>query len=89
MANQIDKINNKVNKFKAQNTQNTQNNGKRKPSKWQLYLKECMPGQSNNIPFSDKVSACSIKYKEIKEKNPKYLDELVARPIQPTKSKVK
>lgn len=69
MTNQIDN-NKKINKFKAQN------NGKRKPSKWQLYLKECMPNQSSGIPFPDKVTACSVKYKEIKAKNPKYLDDL-------------
>lgn len=56
---------------------NLENNGKRKPSKWQLYLKTCFSEQDNkDTPFSERVSACSVKYKEIKEKNPKYLDDL-------------
>lgn len=49
---------------------------KRKPSKWQLFLKECMPNQKNGS-FPEKVGACSIVYKDLKEKNPKKLDEII------------
>lgn len=61
------------------NSSQIESNGKRKPSKWQLYLKGCFSEQDKDIPFSEKVTACSIKYKEIKTKNPKYLDDLATK----------
>jgi len=74
----INKINNKIINLQKQ---------KRKPSAWQLYLKECMPSQSKDTPFPDKVTACSVKYKEIKVKNPKYLTDL-AKGITNTKGEI-
>lgn len=51
---------------------------KRRHSKWQLFLKECVPTQKDGS-FPEKISACSITYKDLKENNPKKLDEIVER----------
>ena len=44
---------------------------KRAPNKWQIFLKDCVKEQAGEIPYTDKVKACSVKYKEKKngEKN--------------------
>jgi hypothetical protein len=39
---------------------------KRAPNKWQLFLKDCVKEQAGEIPYTDKVKACSVKYKEKK-----------------------
>ena len=73
MTNTNDNLTKKINQLQKQSNSNY----KRKPSKWQLYLRECIPGKSKDMGMGAKVSACSVKYKDIKAKNPKYLDELV------------
>ena len=50
--------------------------GKRKPNKWQLFLKECTPKHSD-VPIGERVKACSAEYREIKKTNSQLLDELV------------
>lgn len=57
------------------------NNGKkeRKASKWQLYLKDCLPDQPKESGLGEKVSTCSVTYKQLKEKDPKKLDEIIAK----------
>lgn len=42
---------------------------KRAPNKWQTFLKECVKEQEGEIPYMDKVKACSAKYKESKNKD--------------------
>lgn len=51
---------------------------KREPSKWQLFLKGCIPEQPKEAGMGQKVSACGVKYRTLKEKDPKKLDEIVA-----------
>lgn len=44
---------------------------KRAPNKWQVFLKNCAPEQDKELPYTEKVKLCSVKYKEKKneEKN--------------------
>jgi hypothetical protein len=44
---------------------------KRAPNKWQIFLKDCVKEQDGDLAYTDKVKACSVKYKEKKngEKN--------------------
>lgn len=37
----------------------------RKLSKWQLFLKECIP-KKQDLPFKERVKACSVEYKKKK-----------------------
>ena len=37
--------------------------GKRKLSKWQSFLKECIP-KKMDLPFKERVKACSVEYKK-------------------------
>ena len=37
----------------------------RKRSKWQLFLKECIP-KKMELPFKDRVKACSVEWKKKK-----------------------
>lgn len=39
---------------------------KRAPNKWQIFLKDCTREQDKELPYTDKVKLCSIKYKEKK-----------------------
>lgn len=39
---------------------------KRAPNKWQIFLKECVKEQVGELLYTDKVKACSVKYKENK-----------------------
>lgn len=39
---------------------------KRAPNKWQVFLKDCVKEQTGEIPYTDKVKMCSVKYKEKK-----------------------
>ena len=64
---------------------------KRAPNKWQIFLKECAREQDKELPYTDKVKVCSIKYKESKNKNsngpsPEQPSQPVqyAQPVQPT-----
>lgn len=50
---------------------------KRQPNKWQIYLKGCLKDQPKDSGLGERVSACSVTYKDIKIKNPKHLDDLV------------
>ena len=36
---------------------------KRTLSKWQLFLKECIPTKQN-LPFRERIKACSVEYKK-------------------------
>lgn len=40
---------------------------KRAPNKWQIFLKQCAKEQSGDLPYPEKVKACSIKYKDNKK----------------------
>jgi hypothetical protein len=51
---------------------------KREPNKWQLYLGECFQTQDKGLAMTEKVSACSVTYKQLKEKDPNKLEEIVA-----------
>lgn len=42
---------------------------KRAPNKWQLFLKECAKRQDKELSYPEKVSLCSIEYKEEKNNN--------------------
>lgn len=47
------------------------NNGvkkERKKSKWQVYLKDCIPKQNKELGIGEKVKACSVEYKKDKDK---------------------
>lgn len=39
---------------------------KRAPNKWQIFLKDCVKEQAGELQYTDKVKACSVKYKEKK-----------------------
>lgn len=52
---------------------------KRQPNKWQLFLKDCSPRQNSKLGMTEKVSACGIEYRTLKEKDPKKLDDIVER----------
>ena len=39
---------------------------KRAPNKWQIFLKECTREQDGGLSYTEKVKACSAKYKEKK-----------------------
>ena len=54
---------------------------KRAPNKWQIFLKECAREQDKELPYTDKVKVCSIKYKENKNKNSN--DPSPEQPVQP------
>lgn len=51
----------------------------RKPNRWQLFLKDCIPQQKKKSSMPEKVSACGIEYNLLKENNPKELDDIVTR----------
>ena len=38
---------------------------KRTLSKWQIFLKECIP-KKQDIPFKERIKACSVDYKKEK-----------------------
>lgn len=42
---------------------------KRAPNKWQVFLKDCVKTQDNGLLYTEKVKACSVKYKENKNSN--------------------
>ncbi len=44
----------------------TTSRGKRKPSKYNLFMKECIKGKEGAI--QDRFRACALEYKEKKEK---------------------
>lgn len=62
---------------------------KRKPNIWQIYLKGCLKDQPKDSGLGEKVSACSVTYKDIKVKNPKHLDDLVEQYNEQQKKFVK
>jgi hypothetical protein len=51
---------------------------KREPSKWQSFLKSCIPEQPKDAGMGQKVTACGAQYRELKEKHPDKLDEIIA-----------
>lgn len=60
-------------------TQIESNNGKKSKralSKWQIYLKGCIPQQPKEAGMGEKVSACSVQYKILKE-DPEKLDIII------------
>jgi len=61
--------------------------GNRKPNKWQVFLKECSPRQSQDLSMGEKVKACSVQYKEIKVKNGKLLDDMMAKYLEQNQTK--
>ncbi len=50
---------------------------KRALSKWQIYLKSCLRDQPKDSGLGEKVKACGVQYKELKEKDPKKLEQFV------------
>lgn len=43
---------------------------KRAPNKWQIFLKSCTREEQNKeLPYTERVKVCSIKYKESKNLN--------------------
>ncbi len=42
---------------------------KRAPNKWQIFLKDCAREQDKELPYTEKVKVCSLKYKENKNQN--------------------
>jgi hypothetical protein len=49
---------------------------KREPNKWQLFLTDCIK-TTKGSSLGEKVSTCSVVYKDLKIKDPKKLDEIV------------
>ena len=44
---------------------------KRAPNKWQIFLKNCAHDEQNKeLPYTERVKVCSVKYKESKNQNP-------------------
>lgn len=60
---------------------------KREPNKWQLFLTGCLKEQTNG-GLGEKVSACSVVYKDLKEKNPDKLEEIIAMARKNRESKI-
>jgi len=52
---------------------------KRPLNRWQLFLHDCRPRQDPNLGMTQKVSSCSVEYKELKEKNPKQLEDILEK----------
>jgi len=50
---------------------------KREPNKWQLFLKSCISGQPKSAGMGEKVTACSIQYKDLKTNDPNKLEQIV------------
>lgn len=50
---------------------------KREPNKWQLFLGSCLPGQPKGNDLGQKVSACSVVYKDLKVKDPNKLEDII------------
>lgn len=42
---------------------------KRAPNKWQIFLKNCANEQNKELPYTERVKVCSVKYKESKNQN--------------------
>jgi len=42
---------------------------KRAPNKWQLFLKDCVKKQDNELKYTEKVQLCSVEYRETKSSN--------------------
>lgn len=51
---------------------------KRAPNNWQLFLGECFNTQDKGLAMTEKVSACGVTYRELKTKDPKKLDSIIA-----------
>lgn len=49
----------------------------RKKSKWQIWLKGCVPRQSKDMGMGEKVTECGVEYRNLKEKDPKKLDQII------------
>lgn len=54
-----------------------ENKPKRAPSKWNTFLKGCIPKEPKDMGMGEKVSACGIQYRELKEKDPKKLEDIL------------
>lgn len=61
--------------------------GNRKPNKWQVFLRECTPNQPQGLSMGEKVKACSTQYREIKVKNGKLLDDMLAKYLEQNQTK--
>lgn len=61
---------------------------KRQPNRWQLFLTGCLKDQPKNTQLGEKVSACSIVYKDLKEKDPTKLEEIVMQAREKRNNKV-
>lgn len=51
---------------------------KRPPNRWQLYLSSCLKEQPKGSGLGEKVSSCSIQYRDLKTNNPKKLDDIIS-----------
>lgn len=50
---------------------------KRELNKWQLFLKSCIPNQPKDAGMGQKVTSCSIQYKDLKTNDPNKLEQIV------------
>ena len=58
-------------------TEQKEKKAKRPPNKWQLYLSTCLPGQPKDAGLGQRVSACSVSYKDLKAKDSNKLEEII------------
>lgn len=63
----------------SNSTHHKKKKGNREPTKWQIFLGDCSKKQHKDMSMGDKVKACSIQYKKIKESNPRLLDDMVTK----------
>lgn len=61
----VKKIINETFDAKVEQLKGTVAKKKRTLSKWQLFLKECIPTKQQ-LPFKDRIKACSVEWKKKK-----------------------
>ncbi len=57
--------------------QKSSNKGNKKKSNWNIFLADCTKRQPNGTPLGDRAKACSIEYKELKNKGS--LDDFITK----------
>jgi hypothetical protein len=56
-----EELNRKLDQLIEQTRSGSAMKGKRAPSEWQKYLKNCMPQKTGSFP--ERIKACSVDYK--------------------------
>ncbi len=51
--------------------------GTKKKSNWNIFLADCTKRQPNGTPLGDRTKACSVEYKELKNKGS--LDDFIVK----------